>query len=526
MKKIFRCLANSIAEISLLLAIHNCGWAQQPAPPDVPPATTPAVNTPDPERLKKHVEYLASPDLAGRKPGTAGARKAAAYVADEFFRLRLGCGVSGLKCLHSESRRNGYWKEFPLIAAADLGDNNALGTRTGDKRALLSLREHWMPHGDSPTATGLGGPILFAGHGVTALESKHDDYAGIDAREKFVLAFAGAPDPALQRFSEVREKAAAAKAHGAKALLLIAREEQFPNDPLSNLQFDQLAGLAALPVAVLSRQIAADWLGLAEVAQLAALEKTKSDWPEIADRLKGRTIGLSIQVARLAVPALNVIGVIEGNDPVLKREYMIVAAHYDHLGLGGPGNSKEIHPGADDNASGVAGLLELARILSLERSQLRRSVLLIAFSGEEAGMIGSNHYLSNPPFPLTDTIAMLNLDMIGRLREDRLFLSGAGTVPEFRGIVETANTGMLSLQWDDIGRSPGDEVPFCAKRIPTLSFFTGPHEDYHRPTDTAEKINLDGLAKVIRLTADVMRAIDRAPARPVFASPKTSAAAQ
>lgn len=526
MKQILRSLADTIAGISLLLSIHTCAWAQAPVPADVPPTTTPAANTPDPERLKKHIEFLSAPELAGRQPGTAGARKAAAYVANEFFGLRLGCGVSGLKCRHTEAERSGYWKEFPLIAAADLGDNNALATRTGDKRVPLSLREHWMPLGNSPTAIGLNGPVVFAGYGITAMESKYDDYAGIDAKDKFVLVFAGTPDPKLQPLAEVREKAAAAKARGAKALLLISREELFPNDPLCRLQFDQTAGLAALPIAVISRKIATEWLGLADELQLAAFEKSKADWLQTADRFKNITMGLSIQIARLAVPALNVIGVIEGTDPVLKREYIVVAAHYDHLGLGGPGNDNEIHPGADDNASGVAGLLELARILTLERSQLRRSVLLIAFSGHEAGRIGSSHYLSNAPFPITDTIAMLNLDMIGRLREDRLFLSGTTTVPEFRGIVETANKAKLSLQWEDASRGPGDEAPFCAKRIPTLSISTGAHEDYHRPTDKAEKINLDGLVNVTDLAAEVLRAVDRAPARPVFAVPKAPAAAR
>ena len=490
------------------------------------------LTAPDVEALKKHVGYLASDEFEGRRPGTAGAEKAADYIAEEFHRLKLGCapdrGDADLKCRHNGKRRDGYLKEFPFIAGVELAKNNSMSFTRGGKNSAVELGAEWTPLGFSSNGAVARGALVFAGYGITAADLKYDDYANIDAKGKVAVVFAGSPDgdnPHGQfgRYVEARLKAVAAKDHGAVALVVIAGDEKFGNDRLSKLSYDQTAGQAGIPVAVVSRQTAAKWFGTADASQLDAIEKANDKSPgyeEYARKLQDVTVGLSVEITRRAVPAYNVVGVIEGADPKLKREYIVIGAHYDHLGHGGDSslapNSSDVHHGADDNASGTAGMLELARIFSGQRGQLRRSLIFIAFSAEESGLIGSNAYVNNPAAPLADTVAMLNMDMIGRLRENSLMVGGIGTSPGFRKLVEGLNNG-FKLQLSEDGFGPSDHSSFYAKQVPVLFFYSGAHDDYHKPSDTADKINYEGQAKIVGFVAEIARAIDRGDARPAYA---------
>ena len=508
--------------ILFLIALALSASAQQAKPAES--------TTPDPSLLKKHVTYLASDELEGRRPGTAGADKAAVYLAEQFHQLKLGCASPDFKCRHEGKRHGGYLQEFPFIASVELAKNNAMSfTREGGNNAV-ALRDEWMPIGFSSNGVARQAGLVFVGHGITAAELKHDDYAGADAKGKIVVAFAGTPDGdnphgQFARYADARWKAIAAKDRGALALVIIAGDEKFANDRLSRLRYDQTAGEAGIPVAVVSRQIAAKWFGLADAAQLGALEKDKDK----SRGLQNVTLDLSIEITRRTAPAYNVAGVIEGGDPKLKHEYIVIGAHYDHLGRGHDSslapNSSEIHHGADDNASGTAGLLELARVFSAQRSaqksQLRHSLVFLAFSAEESGLIGSKAWVNNPSLPLAGGVAMLNMDMIGRMRDNKLTVGGVGTSPEFRKLVESLNNG-FTLQLNEDGFGPSDHSSFYAKQIPVLFFFSGTHEDYHKPSDTAEKINYEGQAKVAGFVAEIVRAIDRADARPAYALARSS----
>jgi hypothetical protein len=502
----------------LLFILAQVAFAQQA------PSTAPDV-----EALKKHVGHLASDELEGRRPGTAGADKAADYLAEEFHRLKLGCasnlGEGDFKCRHNGKRRDGYLKEFPFIAGVELAKNNSMSFTREAKNNAVALGAEWTPIGFSSNGAVAKAGVVFAGHGITAADLKHDDYANLDAKGKVAIVFAGSPDgdnPHGQfgRYVDARLKAVAAKDHGAVALVVIAGDEKFGNDRLSKLSYDQTAGEAGIPVAVVSRQTAAKWFGMADAAQLGAMEKAKDKWAENAQKLRDVTVGLSVEITRRAVPAYNVVGVIEGNDPKLKREYIVIGAHYDHLGRGGESslapNSSDVHHGADDNASGTAGLLELARIFGGQRGQLRRSLIFVAFSAEESGLIGSQAYVNNPAASLADTVAMINLDMIGRMKGNKLTVGGVGTSPEFRNLVERLNNG-LTLQLSEDGFGPSDHSSFYAKKIPVFFFYSGTHDDYHKPSDTADKINYEGQAKIVGFVAEIARAIDRGDARPAYA---------
>lgn len=242
----------------------------------------------------------------------------------------------------------------------------------------------------------------------------------------------------------------------------------------------------------------------------------------------------------------NVIGILPGNDPVLKNEAIVIGAHYDHLGRGGQGslaaNSTEIHHGADDNASGTAAIIELARQFAKDKSN-KRTIIFIAFSGEEDGLFGSKYYVNNPVFPLDKTVAMINLDMVGRLNEKKLTVGGIGTATEWKALVETKNSNEVkvtggpgqveisrptvdnrfALGLNDDGFGPSDHSSFYGKQIPVLFFFTGTHLDYHKPSDTFDKINYAGTAQIISYLAAIAKAVDENPTRPTYTVAKAPA---
>jgi hypothetical protein len=510
-------MSHRFAPIIILFGLILSGFAQQAKPI--------STITPDAGLLKKHVSHLASPELEGRKPGTPGADQAAAYIAEQFHRYGLGCSEPGFKCRHSGKERRGYWQEFPFVAGVELARNNSLSFTQNQTDSSLSVGVDWMPMGYSSNGGVKQAPLVLVGYGITASELKHDDYANVDAKDKVAVAFAGTPDGdnlhgQFARYAESRWKAMAAKDHGAKALIVVAREEKFSDDRMTKLRYQQTEGEAGIPVIVISRQAVAQLVGLNDLAQLSQLVKASDKRPEAERKLQTATVSLSVEITRRAVPAYNVVGMLEGNDPKLKREFIVIGAHYDHLGRGGESsrdpNSTEAHHGADDNASGVAGMLELARIFSAQKGQLRRSVVFIAFSAEESGLIGSKAYLNHPGAPIAESVAMLNMDMIGRLRDGKLTIGGVGTSPEFRKMVDTLNNGAFTLQLSEDGFGPSDHSSFYAKQIPVLFFFTGTHDDYHKPSDTAEKINYDGQAKVVNLVAEITRELDRKDARPTY----------
>lgn len=568
------------------------------------------VSSPSAERLRADVTYLASDKLEGRRTGTEGARMAGRYIADEFKQLGLRPAIStpvftGTDKDNTVSRETKtYMQPFPYVAGVDLGKGNAMlfthetgpgagvldNASASSKRASsLDLRvgEDWMPLGFSTNAEVSNSTVVFVGYGITASELKYDDYAGVEAAGSIAVAFADTPDGDnphgdFARYADSRWKAVAARDHRAKALVIIAREDNFKDDGLSRLRYDNSAGNAGLPVVVVSRQAAAKFFELESTAKLNDFEKklregiaqlrgvSKSTQQEATlTAILPLNFKLSIKtdIVRRENPAENVIGILEGTDAKLKNEVIVIGAHYDHLGRGGEGSlaprEGEIHHGADDNASGVAGLLELARIFSAERAKLRRTLVFIAFSGEEEGLLGSNYYVNHPVVPLAQTVAMINMDMIGRLNENKLIIGGIGTSGQWRDWVNAANllgsmnvtasaksqerdtstanmpivTGangrtivgidpnkrfMLTL--NDDGYGPSDHSSFYAKQVPVLFFWTGTHDDYHKPSDTADKINYEGEARIISFVGQIVRSIDASDARPTYTVAKSESA--
>ena len=532
------------------------------------------MSAPSVERLRAHVTYLASDKLEGRRTGSHGAGLAAEYIAGEFSRygLKRSVGIDrpGMSILEANSPRR-YVQEFPFVEGVELGKNNAMfltprvatdasGASQGASVASPDLisDEEWMPLGFSSSGRVDSSSVVFVGYGIKAVDLKYDDYAGIDVKGRIALALSGTPDGdnphgEFARYADVRWKAITAREHGAAALVVVAHEENFKNDPLSRLRYDNSAGDAGLHVVAISRQLAGRILesgGLSSLAELERAARTArsntsaapagaasgNSRKSIVGPLPNVMLSILTDVVRRNATASNVIGILEGSDPKLKSEAIVIGAHYDHLGRGGEGSlaprEGETHHGADDNASGVAGLLELARIFSVERVRLKRSMIFIAFSGEEEGLLGSNYYVNHPVVPLAQTVAMINLDMIGRMKDDKLIVGGVGTAREWRALVEKINDPVgvsvaaehndarrlslrrFKLTLNEDGYGPSDHASFYSKQVPVLFFWTGTHEDYHKPTDTADKINYEGEASIISLVADVVRSVNETDRRP------------
>ncbi len=563
------------------------------------------------QNLRKHVEYLASEKLEGRRTGEKGATDAASYVAKEFKKSRLKTGF-----------KTSFLQPFPYVAGVALGSDNFLrivsAEATGENKMEIGV--NWMPLGYSMSGDIPSTEIVFAGFGVTTPEAKYDDYAGLDVKDKIVLMFdstpdAGNPHSAFTRFN-IHTKANIAKDKGAKAIVLIASDNDFKSDRLSRLSFDRTLGETALPVVGIMREHGAELLGAADAKGLTAIEvwlANKANAPPTTQPETWKAPGepvtvkataqIKIQLVKKQVDATNVIGILEGTDPQLKNEAIIIGAHYDHLGRGGAGslaaNSTDIHYGADDNASGTSAVLELARQFAKSKNN-KRTIIFMAFGGEEEGLLGSKYYVNNPVWPLDKTIAMINLDMVGRLNENKLTVGGIGTAREWKPLIEkltpakgapptTSGDANLrikaeldsrlatlgesgvqtqvtddmvslsgyasparyadvmrivtdaggrsklnnqvikmdpaqtfALQLNEDGFGPSDHSSFYGKQIPVLFFFTGTHTDYHKPTDTFDKVNYDGLTRITNYVGEIVKNINQSQAKPTYTLAKSS----
>jgi hypothetical protein len=528
----------------LLLALCLPLWAQ-----------TAALDTTQ-ANLHKHIEYLASDKLEGRRTGEPGATLAAGYIANQFAKLRLKAGG------RSDKGKASYKQQFPFVTGVEMAGENhfSLQVTSAEGQRDTAVETQVKPIGSSPAGKVSNAVVVYAGFGIVSKDPAFNDYKyqdeDIDVRGKVVLVFDGNPDndnphSPFGNFS-LLTKALIAKERGAVGMLVISREDVFEHDRLTHLAYDQALGEAAVPSFVISRETAGQILGFKD-ADLKALEDLTASKAmpghqvQYGFRDTHPTVSFSVNLVKKQVPAYNIVGVLPGRDSVLKKEAIIIGAHYDHLGHGGPGslaaNSTEIHHGADDNASGVAAIIEMARALAKEKKNNKRTIIFIAFSGEEEGLYGSQFYVNNPIFPLDKTIAMINLDMVGRLNENKLTVGGMGTASEWKELVNNKNfevfgtlsgkakeilgdaqlgSAVFSLQLNDDGFGPSDHSSFYGKKVPVLFFFTGTHNDYHKPTDTADKINYQGEANVMSFVMAIERAVDQNPTRPTYTVAKVT----
>jgi Zn-dependent M28 family amino/carboxypeptidase len=451
-------------------------------------------------RYFEHVKYLAGDDMKGRGDGSPELDKAADYIASQFKN-------SGLRPMGDN---NTYFQKFELTTGAQPGPHNELQV----SNSPLKVNEDFVPIVFSNTAS-FDAPLVFVGYGITAPELHYDDYAGIDAKGKIVVVLRHEPqetDPKspfdgtnFTRHASFVNKAINAKQHGAQAIIFITDLNHTDEQVGAATRTEETDDLG-IPAVHAKRDPLLNVFKAAGKDVAAIQKKIDADLKPESFEVPSSRAHISTDIVRTRKTVRNVVAGIPGSDPMLRDEWVVIGAHYDHLGLGdrsslAPSQIGQIHHGADDNASGTSGVLELARLAARNKGEWKRSVLFMTFAGEELGLLGSSNFVNHPTIPLKNVVGMINMDMIGRLNNDRLFVGGVGTSPSFKPWLEEFNkqSAHLQLDYSDSGYGSSDHTSFNAKKIPVLFFFSGLHTDYHKPSDTYDKINSNGAIKVLSL---------------------------
>lgn len=557
--RLLRPLAASLLAIAALSA---CG--PEPAPLTPPPPPPPEASAapkaaekkpleiaPDPAaqaRIAADVTYLASPELAGRGTGDPGARTAADYIAKRFAELKLAPLGD-----RDDKGQEGYLQRFQARVGAK-AEPPKLSIEQGKPAKATDLPADTMVTADGSASESARGEVVFLGYGITAAALGWDDYAGADVAGKIVVVLTGAPDVelresasppaaaahaapaapaakdptkgaaggdphaapaapaakdsvrknALRDFGSVRYKIRTAREHKAAGVILVAAGEDLPTAPSDSSSM-------GIPAVVLKQKAAAKLLPSLQLTDKSAWALKKSSK---AKAVPGATITVTTRVTPVMADAWNVVASLKAREgSKLASEWVVIGAHYDHLGHGGNTNSRApgviaVHPGADDNASGTALVLEVARRFAALPNKPERNVAFITFSAEEVGILGSRHWVEHAPVDVKSIAAMINADMVGRLRDGKLLIDGSSTAAAWPEIAKKAADGLgLDLSFGSEGYGPSDHSSFTAARVPVAFLFTGTHEDYHKPTDTADKVNAEGEAKISTLASRMLLAV-------------------
>lgn len=448
--------------------------------------------------ILQHIKQLASEEYTGRGVDTPGIKLARDYIAAEFAKYGLKPGGDS----------GSYLQGFDVAVGVTVKEPTTLALGNA---APLKPNVDWVPLGFS-TSDKTEAEVVFAGYGITAKDYGYDDYAGIDVKGKIVILLRYEPPPKDDKspfrklpdastHATLRAKANNARAHGAVGMILVDLNHSGDEGAeLLSTRNSLWRGGNTVIAAQVKRSVITPWLDSRGLSLSALKEKIDLSEKPASLPVANAIIKLQVSLQEDRQRTENVVATLDGANPALAAENIVIGAHYDHLGLGYFGareraSEGRIHPGADDNASGTAVLLDLARRMSQLPAKPARTLVFVAFSGEELGLYGSRAFVERAPF-IKSTKAMINLDMVGRLRDDRVTVFGTHTNPSFSKIVRdrAEQRGLQVQESDGVGRS--DHMSFYNRKIPVLHFFTGSHADYHRPSDTWDKINVEGTAKI------------------------------
>jgi hypothetical protein len=485
------------------------------------------------EDLRTEVAYLASDALEGRMTGAKGARMAADYIEDYFRNI-------GLQPARNSS--SNYFQSFEFTAGVRVvtnrNDLRLIPQKEGAGITSLAVEKDFRPLSFTANSE-VEGDVVFAGYGLFVPGKPgegYDSYAGLEVTNKIVLALRYVPEDVeprrrqeLNRYASLRYKAMMARERGAKAILFVTG----PNSPnageLVGLTFDSSLAGSGIVAASISSNAANAILSSSgkELKSLQGALDKENPHAEGGFQIPKLRVGIGTTVEHIRKTDRNVVAVLPPAGDPRHTEYVLVGAHYDHLGFGEAGAMQrqgeegKIHNGADDNASGTAATLELAASLAKERESspesFRRGIIFALWSGEEVGLIGSSYFAEHPPVPLSNVVGYVNFDMVGRLNENTLILQGVGSSALWRRLIEKRNVAAgFNLVLQDDPYLPTDVTALYPKQVPVLNFFTGSHEDYHRPTDDAEKINYDGLQRIVQFARGLIVDLARGSERPDY----------
>ncbi len=486
------------------------------------------------KRLRTDARYLASDELEGRGTQTAGIDKAAEHIAQEFAKAGLNTNATG----------HGAFHEFPLLTRESVATVSQVTLQDSESVLHAIARGRDFSSVLVPKPKQASGALTFAGFGISAPEFGYDDFADLEVRGRVLIVLRSEPthadwlaktrtnnrEPIVH--AQLRTKIREALARGAAALVLCdpLTGLNAPPDATELLSIDLSSEFpgAAMPVIHVRRQALAELLKKSAHFDLDQAEaEINAAFKPQSQALKSTSLSVRVERPKVSRTLKNVIGTLEGKGPH-SSETIVIGAHYDHLGYGGWGSlemtgRREIHNGADDNASGTVVMLEVARQLASIHQQcpLARRVCFIAFSAEELGLIGSKKYVREPWFPIESTVAMLNLDMVGRLRNDDLTVYGVGTSPIWKLLLQPlAKEYHLDLQLREGGYGPSDHASFFERGVPVLHFFTGFHAEYHRPSDDADLLNYRGMRSLSHVVTELAMALSELADRPSQSSPR------
>lgn len=491
-----------------------------------------------PADLRLHVTKLASDEMEGRLTGTDGEQRATAYAAE--FMQSLGLKPAG--------KDGGWFQDFEFTSGVALGPDNQLTLTTPDGARLQAVDQEWRPLAFSKTGEIPPASVAFAGYGIVApAEGEHpeyDSYVHLDVTGKWVLVFRYLPENVtperrqhLARYSGLRYKAMAARERGAVGLLVVSGPNSQVEHQLTELSFDTSQGSTSLAVISITDAMGEALLAAPNRTLKQVQDQLDPGEPAMGYSLADRELAARIDILHRRSSGRNVLGRLEAGSPE-SRPALVIGAHIDHLGRGigmstlaRDDEKGHVHYGADDNASGVSSLMEIAEYLSdqvrQKRLQLERDIIFAFWSGEELGLLGSSHFVQDLGKQLGSendisaaVAAYLNLDMVGRLN-DKLILQGIGSSSNWTSEVEKRNAPVgLSLTTQNDSYLPTDSTSFYLKRVPVLSAFTGTHGEYHSPRDTPETLNYEGMAQVAQLMALLARGVATAVEEPDYVEMK------
>mgnify|MGYP001222066991 CR=1 FL=1 len=451
------------------------------------------------DEIMEHIRYLSHKDRAGRYPGSRESKDVISYLISNLKSYGIKPGVGG----------DSYVQPFDFTDNIELGEKNTLIIDTDTLLVESDFIPLWFSGNDSITTS-----AIFAGYGfnINTDEIKWNDYEDLNVSGKWVFVMRNSPDRDIQNslyrpHASLHKKMLVARDNGAAGIIYISQTEDDDLFPLRYIAGYKNGGIPAIHLSNKTADKLLKQIGWSRKKIQDTMNKSLKpvvfEMPNI--------VKANITLKPVDIRAGNVVGLIKSGNRRYRDEYIVLGAHFDHIGIGGPGsgsrkpNATEIHYGADDNASGTAGILELAQKLMSHKSRLKRSVLLVGFDAEEKGLLGAKHFVENPPVSLDKIVAMINLDMIGRVKDSTFTIGGVGTSSIFQPLLDSLTSNSeyntnLTLP----GFGPSDHAAFYAKDIPVLFFFSGVHSEYHTPDDTWKLINLDGEKHILETVHDVV----------------------
>ena len=471
------------------------------------------------KEIMRHIRYLSHDNKKGRYPGSRESKDIIAYITKEFKSYGIKPGF----------KNKNYSQPFDINSGIELGINNSFIVN-GDS---LTIKKDYIPLWFSGNAS-ISGSCVFAGYGLDINEEslKWNDYKNIDVKNKWVIVLRKSPDPnnihsLFNKHSSFHKKMLLARDKGAIGVLFISHTDDSELFPLKYIPGYKNNGIPSIQI---SNRIANKIFAVSGWSHKKIRNTINQSMEPLNFEIPNIIIDATVDLNIIQNKAANVVGIIKSGNRKYRDEYILLGAHFDHLGFGGKNSGSRnqdtlvIHPGADDNASGVSGLLEIAQKLSSYKSKLKRSVILVCFDAEEKGLLGSKYFTENSPVPLENITTMINLDMIGRMKESTFTVGGVGTSPSFIPMLDSLSKNKnFKLKTTIPGFGPSDHASFYIKDIPVLFFFTGLHTDYHTPKDSWENINVRGEKQILNYIYNVIIQLSKNRSRPVFseAGPKT-----